>query len=426
MNYQQALDYIHGTHKFGMELGLGSISRLMDLMGQPHASFRSVHVAGTNGKGSTSAFIESILREGGFRTGLFTSPYLERFTERIRVGGEEIPGEDLGEMTGYVKGFVDALLGEGRPHPTEFEIVTAIGFEYFKRKRIDYGIIEVGLGGRLDATNVITPEISVITSIGMDHTNVLGGDLTSISREKAGIIKEGIPVVLHPQSQEALEAVRKVCADKDAPLLYLGESRIDCRSVSVEGQCFDMQWRGKTLSDLNIRLLGRHQVYNAAAAAAVCLELGLSGQTVREGLKKARWPGRMEILRTSPFIMIDGAHNAQGAQALVDGLREVFPDKKILLVFGILADKEVHRITGILAPYASRVITAPPDNPRKMHPDRLREIVMQYNANVESSASVKEALKKSLEVAEEDELILFAGSLYMIGEVRRLLPPEIL
>lgn len=426
MNYQEALEYIHGTKKFGIKPGLDNINRLLDLMGQPHKSFKSIHVAGTNGKGSTSAFIEAILRAGGYKTGLFTSPYLERFTERIKVGGEEISREDLGRITQYVKGFVDIMLSEGWSHPTEFEIVTAIGFEYFKRKKVDYAVVEVGLGGRLDATNVITPQVAVITSISMDHTDVLGEDLESISREKAGIIKKNVPVVLYPQRQGVARIIEETCFQKKAPLLHLRENQIDNRCVLIEGQCFDLLWQQKYYKRLSIKMLGKHQTYNAAVAAAACFNLGLCEDAVREGLKRAVWPGRMEILRSSPTVIIDGAHNVQGAKSLVEGLKEIFPHKKILLVFGILKDKEVYKVVQILAPYASSVITTPPDNPRRMDPGHLMEVVKGFNTNVESTNSIEEAVNRSLNIVQEDEVIVFAGSLYMVGQVRKLLPLEIL
>jgi len=425
MNYQEALEYIHGTEKFGIKPGLDSISHLLDLMGQPYKSFKSVHIAGTNGKGSTSAFIEAILRAGGYKTGLFTSPYLERFTERIKVGGEEISGEELGRITEYVKGFVDIMLKEGWPHPTEFEIVTAIGFEFFKRKKIDYAVVEVGLGGRLDATNVITPQVAVITSISMDHTDILGKDLESISREKAGIIKEGVPVVLYPQSLEVAKVIEEVCSLKKAPFFYLDENEVSNRYASIKGQTFDVLWQQRLYKNLIIRMLGKHQIYNAFTAVAAVFQLGLSERAVREGLKRAVWPGRMEVLNSWPPVIIDGAHNVDGAKSLVEGLNEIFTNKKILLVFGILKDKEVHKVAGILASYANRVITTLPDSPRSMHPEELLQVVKEYNPNAESTVSIIEAVDRSMNKVEEDEVIVFAGSLYMIGEVRRLLPPEI-
>lgn len=426
MKYDEAMDYIHSTCKFGSRLGLENIKKLLELMGQPQNSFNSVHVAGTNGKGSTCAFIDSILREAGYKTGLYTSPFLERFTERIRVQGKEIPSGDLGRITGYVRKNVGIMLEKGYSHPTEFEIVTAIGFEYFKRERIEYAVVEVGLGARLDATNTVVPEICVITSISMDHMGVLGNDLVSISREKAGIIKKGIPVVLHPQKEEVCEVIKETCARLDAPLIDMSRGEIVNWKVSSEGQSFDFIWQDRLYKEIFIRMLGRHQVGNAATAVVTALNMGMPEEAIRAGLEKTRWPGRMEILREKPLVMIDGAHNVEGAAALVEGLKQVFPSRKVLLVFGILMDKEVEKVTEILASYANRIITTPPASPRGMDPHDLGKIVKKYNPNVEITMSIGEAVDKSMVMVEDDGIIVFSGSLYMIGEVRKLLPPEIL
>lgn len=425
MNYQQALEYIHSTYKFGSKLGLENITRLLQLMGNPHNSYKSVHIAGTNGKGSTSAFLESILRTAGYKTGLFTSPYLERFTERIRIGGQEISGERLGKITAYVKRFVDAMLEQGHRHPTEFEIVTAIGFEGFKRERVDYAVVEVGLGGRLDSTNVIIPEIAVITSIGMDHSDILGNDLESISREKAGIIKEGVPVVLSPQKNVVKKVIQEVCDAKKAPLYWINQDMVRGKYAGIDGQVFDFMWNGKLYREVIIKMLGEHQLYNAATAFTAALQMEISEEAIREGLKRAVWPGRMEILRNEPLVMIDGAHNSDGAAALVQGLKRFFPGRKVLLVLGILRDKEVDKVAELLASYASEVITTIPDSPRSLDPDKLLEVVKKYNKMVESTRSVKEAIDKAFQRVQGNQMIVFAGSLYMIGQVRRLLPPEI-
>ncbi|MBA1334438.1 MAG: FolC bifunctional protein [Firmicutes bacterium] len=425
MNFSEAMDYIHGTYKFGSRLGLETMNRLLELMDQPQNRYKCIHVAGTNGKGSTSAFIASILGEAGFKTGLYTSPYLERFTERIRVDGAEISHGDLASITDYVKRRIDIMIDEGFPHPTEFELVTAIGFEYFNRMKADYAVVEVGLGGRLDATNTISPQLSVITSIGMDHMEILGDSLASISKEKAGIIKKGIPVVVHPQDAEALQVIKETCERLDAPLIDTSLAEIANHRSGIKGQHFDLRWDGKLYKDIFIGMLGPHQVMNAVSAVAAAVRLGIDENAIRKGMEAARWPGRFEILRRKPFVIIDGAHNLQGAKVLMESLEQLFPGKRMTLVFGILRDKDVERISEMLASKASRVLTTLPVNPRSMAPEELEKIVRKYNQNVESTRSIGEAVTKSLEEAGEDDVIVFSGSLYMIGEVRKILPPQV-
>ncbi len=423
MDYSEAVAFIESTYRLGSRPGLENITRLLELMGQPQSNFRVVHVAGTNGKGSTSAFIASILTEAGYLTGLYTSPHLERFTERIRVSGQEISRQEVGQITEYVKKHVDTMLEQGYPHPTEFEIITAIGFEYFKRKQVKYAVIEVGMGGRLDATNVVKPVLTVITPVSMDHTNVLGHDLKSIAREKAGIIKKGVRVLLGCQQEDAKEAIRGVSTGKGAPLSYIGDGQIRNFVPWADGQAFDLVWQGREYKSVRISLLGRHQADNAALALAAGLELGISESIIRKGLREAKWPGRMEVIRHEPIVLIDGAHNVEGAEALVEGLKQFFPGKRVLLIFGILRDKDVERVAEIMTVYADRVVTVPPTSPRGMDPRKLKDIVVKYNRNAVFEQSVEEAVRKYV-VPSTDEMIVFSGSLYMIGEARRLLPPE--
>lgn len=424
MDYQQAIEFIGGTYRFGSRPGLENITRLLDLMGNPHLAYRTVHVAGTNGKGSTSAFIASVLKEAGFMTGLYTSPHLERITERIRVAGEEIDQQEMAEITARVKNCIDTMLKEGYPHPTEFETLTAIGFEHFRRKGVEYAVVEVGMGGRLDATNVISPVVSVITPIGLDHMYVLGPDRVSIAREKAGIIKEGVPVLCAPQQQVVKDAIKDICADREIPFIYAGDGSIVNQRPVQGGQTFDFIWQQREYRGIEIGLIGRHQAGNAALALLACLRLDISETVIREGLKKARWPGRMEVIRKEPLVLIDGAHNEEGAKALVEGLEQFFPDKRILLVLGMLKDKAVDRVVEILASYAERVVTVSPVSTRAMDPIELMEIVKKYNSNADCVYTVQQAVEEYV-TATTDWMIVFSGSLYMIGEARKLLPPEI-
>lgn len=424
MDYRQATEFIESTHRFGSRPGLENITRLLDLMGNPHRNYKIIHVAGTNGKGSTCAFIASVLNEAGFLTGLYTSPHLERITERIKIADREIRQGDMSEITAYVKGCIEKMLKEGCPHPTEFELLTAIGFEHFKREDVKYAVIEVGMGGRLDATNVINPEISVITPIGLDHMYVLGKDRISIAREKAGIIKPGIPVVCGPQRQAVKDVIEEECIKNGAPFVYAGEGVIKNHQPGPKGQIFDLIWRNEEYKALEIGLLGRHQLDNASLAFLVCRRLGISEEITRKGLKKAKWPGRMEIIKRAPLVLIDGAHNEEGAESLVEGLKQFFPDKKVLLILGMLKDKEVDKVTKILAGYADKVVTVSPVSIRSLDPQLLKEVVKKYNNNADCAYTVAQAVNKYV-IPSEERIIVFAGSLYMIGEVRKLLPPEV-
>jgi dihydrofolate synthase/folylpolyglutamate synthase len=425
MDYRQALDYIHSAQRFGSRPGLVVISRLLELMDNPQHNFKSVHVAGTNGKGSTCAYLDSILREAGYKTGLYTSPYLESFTERVKVNGIEISPDDVATIIANIKECVHRMVSDGYAAPTEFEIVTALGFEHFRRQRVECAVVEVGMGGRLDATNVIMPEVSVITSISLDHMQVLGTNIADIAREKAGIIKRHIPVILYPQQPDALKVIEETCKRLEAPLEYIDHDRLVGWKADKFGQVFDFCWKDRLYSDMAIAMLGRHQVYNAMTAIATALRLGLSEQDIRNGLIKARWPGRMEIIRKRPVVIIDGAHNVDGAKALVEGLKQFFPGKRVRMVLGILRDKEVEEVARILGSYANSVITVRPDNPRSMDPGRLAEIVSRYSKRVQVADTISEGVDRGMLGIGDDEILVFSGSLYMIGEVRRLLPPDI-
>lgn len=420
MNYGQAIEYIHNTLKFGVKLGLENIRALLGLMGDPHKKLKYVHVAGTNGKGSTVAFISSILMESGYKVGVFTSPYIERFTERIRVNTQEIPGEDLARITLFVKEKVELLVAGGGNHPTEFEIVTAIAFQYYYEEGCDIVVLETGLGGRFDSTNVIdSPLVSVITTISYDHMDKLGDTLTKIAFEKAGIIKDGTHVVLYPQTMEADRVFTDVCRDKNAVLRKVCFDEVEIKNFSIDGQEFDY---GRSKS-LKIRLLGEHQVKNAVIALETVSILSDKGyriceDSIRKGLTHAKWPGRLEVLRRKPIFLIDGAHNLEGAQTLSNFLRTYFPGKKIVFIIGILKDKDYKAIIKECVPLASQIITVAPKSDRALTARELADNVEYYCNNVLVSDTIVEAVKKSLEITPEDGVICAFGSLYYIGEIR--------
>lgn len=422
MNYEEALNYIHGTLKFGSKLGLHNITDLLDLMGNPHKKLKYVHVAGTNGKGSTVAFTSSILMEAGYRVGIYTSPYIQRFTERMKVNQEEISEQELCRITEYVKSKVDILLEQGRNHPTEFEIVTAIGFQYFYEKKCDIVVLEVGLGGRFDATNVIErPAVAVITTISYDHMNILGDTLPKIAYEKAGIIKEGCDVLLFPQEEEVDTVFAEVCSDRGARLQRVDFDSIGWGEFSIDGQTFDY----KELKGITTRLLGEHQVKNAVMALNTALLLNQKGYTIpeaalRNGLLKARWSGRLEVVSRNPLVLIDGAHNVEGAQVLAEALQKYFPERKKIFIFGVLRDKDYKTLVECIAPIADGFIAITPNSERALPARELEGFLKSYCENVTRNDTIKEAVDRAVRSASPDQLICAFGSLYYIGEVREM------
>lgn len=425
MNYNEALDYIHSTYKFGSKLGLDNIRCLLELMGNPQKDLKVIHVAGTNGKGSTSSFINSILIEEGYSVGLFTSPYLEEFTERIRINGKNIPKEDLAEVTEIVKSKVDIMLEQGKQHPTEFEIVTAIAMLYYKMRDVDYAVLEVGLGGRLDSTNVIDDTlVSVITPIALDHTQYLGESLDKIAYEKAGIIKNRSLVVAHPQDKEAMGVIQKISKDTESKLFIVPTESIRIKKYDEFGISFDVDLQGEKFYNLDIGLLGKHQVNNATVALMAVKALreyhnvSISEGAIRDGLKKTKWPGRLEVLRRKPTLLIDGAHNIHGAKALKRSIKEIFKYDRLIAVIGVLGDKDVDGILNEIVPLCDKVIITRPNNPRAISLDELKKKVEDFNKEVLVHEKISDAVNKALDISNDDDLVLFCGSLYMIGDVR--------
>jgi len=422
MEYNEALKYIHGSHKFGVKLGLTNITRLLELMGNPHRKLRFVHVAGTNGKGSTVAFISSILAKAGYRTGIYTSPYIERFTERIKINDVEISEQDLSRITQFVKEKAEKMLSQGGNHPTEFEIITAIAFQYFYEKKCDVVVLEVGLGGRFDSTNVIdTPLVSVITTISYDHMDRLGNTLPEIAFEKAGIIKPGGDVVIYPQRAEVEKVFEDVCIERGALLHRADFSKLRLENFSIDGQTF----RYKNYEDLRISLLGEHQAANAAVAveAVEILKnkgLRINESHIRDGLSNTRWPGRLEVLNKDPVFLIDGAHNPEGAMVLRDALNKYFPDKEKIFIIGMLKDKDYKAVIETIAPIASRFVTVTPGSERALPAAELGKFIETYCKNVTISDTIEEAVQASLKFAKGNSVICAFGSLYYIGEIRKL------
>lgn len=424
MNYEEALAYINDKEKYGSRLGLDSIRTLLGHLGDPHKGLQYIHVGGTNGKGSTSAYLSQCLKEAGYRAGMYTSPYLERFTERIQINGEDIPQDVLGEITGMVKKAADRMVQDGMEHPTTFELVTAVGFVYFKNNNVDFVILEVGLGGRFDSTNVIQSSVaSVITTIDYDHTDVLGNTLAEIAYQKAGIIKEKGLVVSYPQQMEAEKVIAEVAYDKGADFVKLPVENLKITSSTYQGSIFDFEHKGTKYENLKITMLGKYQVMNAALAVTTLLELKSRGildfthEQLRSGLLKTKWKGRLEVVSESPIFLIDGAHNLQGISLLAEAVK-MFPYRRLILGMSVLKDKDYTHMIEKLVPLAAEVVVTEVNMPRRLEAELLGKEVQKFTPNVHVEKTLEGAVRKSISLAHEDDMILFGGSLYMIGEVR--------
>ena len=424
MNYEETLEKIHGFQKFGSRLGLERMNVLLKLLGNPERQMRVIHVAGTNGKGSVCRYLTAVLEENGYKVGLYTSPYLERFTERIEFDGKEISEQDLVDCAAIVFEKVDEMLSGGSESPTEFELVTAMAFVYFSRKPMDFLVLEVGLGGRGDSTNVIErPIASVITSISYDHTDVLGETLTEIAGEKAGIIKQGCPVISSVREPEAQAVIRQTAAEKKCPFYDSTKTVISEVVRRLEGYSFRMTSETET-REIELGMLGMHQIENAVCAltALEVLEKANIIKTdpvkVRNAMKKARNNGRLEILAKDPLILIDGAHNEGGAEALAGVIAEHFQDKRVLIIFGVLADKKVDLIIERLIGLNADIAATEPDNPRKLSSGILAERVRTAGHECIDLGGWESACDYAAANRENYDVILFSGSLYLIGRVR--------
>lgn len=424
MNYSKALEYIRSVERFGSKLGLDSTRRLLELLGNPHKGLKYVHIAGTNGKGSVVSYIGNMLMETGCKVGVYTSPYLEVFNDRIQINNKNISDEDLTQVIEQVKEKSDYMIKYEGIRPTSFEIITAAAFLYFSNMKVDYVVLEVGLGGRIDSTNVIESSLaSVITTIDMDHMDILGDTLGKIAYEKAGIIKEGGLVISYPQKEEALNVIKKVAQDKNAELILCSEDNVSIKSTNDEGAVFDYNYSGHFFKDLNISLLGRYQVFNASLALTTIVTLRdrkfleIGDEQIRRGLKNTKWKGRMEVLRRNPIFLIDGAHNPQGALSLRESIK-LFKYKRLILGIGILKDKDVDSVIKDLVPMADMIIITEPNGVRKMEAEELAEKIRNYSSNIYVEKDIHKAVDYSLKVANPDDMILFSGSLYLVGDVR--------
>lgn len=416
MTYEQALSTIHEIPWKSKKPGLNRITELMHLMGDPQKKLKYIHIAGSNGKGSCAAMISSILTSAGYKTGLCISPYIHRFNERMQINSVPIADNDLAEITEYVKTFADQMA----EYPTEFEFVTAITLEYFSRNNCEIVVIEVGLGGKLDATNVIPPPVAaVIMAIGMEHTEILGDTLEKIAREKAGIIKPGSAgVVISDQQQSVINTVSDVCQDNYCKLI-IAKDLFVCKNVSSEGQVLI---NGEV--EYLLPLLGAHQRQNLSTVLKVIEVLKASGYSISdsavyEGVKNTKWPGRFEFLQKQPPFIIDGGHNPQCSQTAAATLRELYKDPKVVLLAGVLKDKDVKGILDPIMPMVKKVVTITPPSPRAMQATELSLLLSkEYGVKSFSCTDIKSGINKALSLAEDDEIVLAYGSLYSVGEIR--------
>ena len=410
---------VHEYAWTGHKPGLERTRALLAALGNPEASLKFVHITGSNGKGSTAAMLASVLTAAGRRTGLFTSPHLYRFNERFQIDGRPIPDDALARIAERVLAAAD-MLGE---HPTEFELMTAIGFLWFAENHCDIVALEVGLGGRLDSTNAIpAPEAAVITNIGLEHTALLGDTLAAIAREKAGIIKPGCRAVLYAQSREVEEVVARVCAEKEVPLTVTDPARLTPLSSGLDGQRFT--YRGS--APLLLPLLGEYQLNNAMTVLDTVGALrargwSISDDAVARGLAAARWPGRLELVRRHPDLIIDGGHNPQCAQALAVSLCQLYRDRKLIFLIGVLADKDWQHMVGEVLPLAKRIVTVRPESERAKDENELAAWVRAQGVPAEAHATIGEALDAALALAAPDDAVCAWGSLYSVGELRHLL-----
>ena len=421
------IDRIHEFNRFGMVLGLDRMEELLRRLGNPQDDLKVIHVAGTNGKGSVSKYLEEGLSACGYKMGLYTSPYIETFNERIRYDGADISDEDLEYYGQKVVSAAEAMVADGLDSPTEFEVVTAIAFLYFAGRQADITILEVGLGGIGDSTNVVKhPLASVITSISYDHMAQLGSSLAEIAVNKAGIIKTGCPVIANVPQRDAAKIIARKAYAMGSRLYDISGIHVAVSDETPFSQKVSMELYEKSYSDVEISMVGRHQAENLKTALATLEILRKSGavkldrEALYEGLKRARQPGRFEVISEDPLVIIDGAHNEAGAQALQETMAQHFAGKKILLVAGILADKEIDSIVKFLTKITDHIIVTEPDNPRKLAAEKLAEHVADFGAAAEVVSDVEAAVHRAKALADGYDVILFAGSLYLIGDVRRL------
>ncbi|MCM1148526.1 MAG: 5-formyltetrahydrofolate cyclo-ligase [Butyricicoccus sp.] len=422
MTQQEAIDYIESYTWSTTRLGLERTRELLRKLGDPQKELKFIHVAGSNGKGSTCAMLDAILRRAGYRAGLYTSPYIQDFCERMQVDGENIPGHTLADITERVRLAADAM----EDHPSQFELVTAIAMEYFREQRCDIVVLEVGMGGSLDSTNVIdAPEVAVITNIGLEHTEYLGDTLEKIAATKAGIIKPGCSCVCYDGAPEVISVIRSVCEQNSVPLTCAGNAPAKAVSQDLNGQVFS--WRG---AEYRLSLLGSHQIGNASVVLETVEALRGRGwnipkEAVRDGLREVKWPARLEILNRKPLFILDGGHNPQCAEALVSSISQLLPGKRVVFLTGVLADKDYPQIMELMMPCAQEFVCLTPVSDRALSADALADCLTKHGAKASACTDIPDGIRMALTAAGEDGAVIAFGSLYLAGAVRTAFAPAL-
>ena len=417
MNVNEAIEYIHSVFWKGSTPGLHRVQALLDKMGHPEKKLKYVHIAGTNGKGSTASMTASILQKAGYRTGLYTSPYIYRFHERIQVNGQQISDEDLVAITEMVKPLASSM----EQSPTEFELVCCIAFEYFARQNCDIVVLEVGMGGEFDATNIIdAPEVAVITNIGLDHTDVLGNTVEAIARTKAGIFKEGGNAVVYRGTPGVEQVFEDVCRERNVSLRKADFENLHPISHDLFGQTFSCGSR----ENLELPLLGDHQLHNASVVLSIVdtlIERGwnITEQNIRDGLRDVTWPGRFDIVSRKPLFIIDGGHNPQCIDALVTNIRDYLTGRRVIALVGVLADKDYGEMFRPVMDLVDSFVCITPDSPRKLEAKELAAHLRSAGAKAEGFDRVEDGVKAALSLAGEDGAVLCFGSLYSIGDIHK-------
>ena len=422
MTYAEAIKFIESTEKFGIKPGLDAIKRLLAKLGNPQNDLEVIHIAGTNGKGSTASYIKSILMHAGYRVGFYTSPSLYALEERIQINNGLIDQDDFAAVASDVKNAVDELVEEGFDPNTEFEIFTAMAFLHFKRQSVDFVVLEVGLGGRLDATNVVDkPLVSVITPIALDHVNILGDTLEKVAFEKGGIIKENVPLVIHPQEPQASKVLKELAEEKSATMIVAPVDLIDVTQMSLEGTVFTLG-----VHPYRISMIGTHQAQNAVVAMTAVGVLNreykkhVPEEAILKGLEATKWPCRLEVVDSTPKIILDGAHNPHGAKALAKSLEMILPRGcKPTILIGMLGDKDVDEVLEIMKGYFGKVVVTEPHNDRKLPAGDLNLKLKKLGADTVVEKDVLKALQVALDLTDSSELILAFGSFYLVGQIRQ-------
>src|SRR6266446_6392440 len=442
MNFPETVRYLLSlgrelaapTQAAAAKFNLENITILAKSLGHPEQEYPSAHIAGTNGKGSTAAFLESILRHAGYRTGLYTSPHLERINERIRVNGEEIPDAAFADIFSRIHSVIEGLLADGtlRAHPTFFECVTAIAFSYFAEGGVQFAVFETGLGGRLDSTNIVTPQVSIITRVDFDHENFLGHSLREIAGEKAGIIKPGVPVVIAEQREEVREVLLAKARETNARVIETASTFAIESQKMLDGRARATVRRIETGTRFEFapQLAGRFQLQNAlnaVAATGVLQSKGfhISDAAIEKGIAAAIWPGRIEKVHSNPDIYLDGAHNPSAARELAIFLEENLRGRKLIVIFGALRDKAVDEIAGILFPLASEVIFTQPNTSRSISASQLAEIAGHHASHFTIIPEAEKALESAMAEGAPNDVICVTGSLYLVGQLRHHWQPSV-